>query len=91
MKAKSAKLGDVGAYAYARARGGRTFEGGSRLRVEAWAVSGELEKKEGTFLRKVGRCWRKVDLFFRNNHPRNLNRENIFVKLVARVNKNAYL
>ena len=65
MKAKSAKLGDVGAYAYVRARGGRTFEGGNRWRVGAWVVSGELEKKEGMFLRKVGRCWRKVDLFFR--------------------------
>ena len=64
MKAKSAKLGDVGVYAYVRARGGRTFEGGSRPRVGAWAVSGELEKKEGMFLRKVGRCWRKADLFF---------------------------
>ena len=82
MKAKSAKLGDVGAYAYARARGGRTFEGGGRLRVGVWAVSGELEKKEGMFLRKVGRYWRKADLFFRNNHPRNLNRENILRNLL---------
>jgi len=65
VKAKSAKLGDVGVYAYVRARGGRTFERGNRWRVGAWAVSGELEKKEGMFLRKVGRCWRKVDLFFR--------------------------
>lgn len=64
MKAKSAKLGDVGVYAYVRARDGRTFEGGNRWRVGAWAVSGELEKKEEMFLRKVGRCWRKVDLFF---------------------------
>lgn len=77
MKAKSAKLGDVGVYTYVRARGGCTFEGGNRRRVGAWAVSGELEKKEGMFLRKVGRCWRKVDLFFRNNHPQNSNRENI--------------
>lgn len=91
MKAKSAKLGDVGAYAYARARGGRTFEGGSRLRVEAWAVSGELEKKEGTFLRKVGRCWRKVDLFFSKQSPSQLESRKYFVKLVARVNENAYL
>lgn len=65
MKAKSAKLGDVGVYTYVRARGGCTFEGGNRRRVGAWAVSGELEKKEGMFLWKVGRCWRKVDLFFR--------------------------
>ena len=65
MKAKSAKLGDVGVYAYVRTRGGCTFEGGNRRRVGAWAVSGELEKKEGMFLWKVGRCWRKVDLFFR--------------------------
>lgn len=82
MKAKSAKLGDVGVYAYVRARAGRTFEGGSRPRVGAWAVSGELKKKEGMFLRKVGRCWRKVDLFFRNNHPRNSNRENILLNLL---------
>lgn len=82
MKAKSAKLGEVGAYAYARARGGRTFEGGIWLRVGAWVVSGELEKKEGMFLRKVGRCWRKVDLFFRKNYPRNSNRENILRNLL---------
>lgn len=82
MKAKSAKLGDVGAYAYVRARGGCTFEGGNRRRVGVWAVSGELEKKEGIFLRKVGRCWRKVDLFFRNNHPHNSNRENILRNLL---------
>lgn len=82
MKAKSAKLGDVGVYAYVRARGGRTFEGGNRRRVGAWVVSGELEKKEGTFLRKVGRCWRKADLFFRNNHPLNSNRENILRNLL---------
>lgn len=82
MKAKSAKLGDVGVYAYVRARAGRTFEGGSRRRVGAWAVSGELEKKEGMFLRKVGRCWRKVDLFFSKNHPRNSNRENILRNLL---------
>ena len=82
MKAKSAKLGDVGVYAYVRARGGCAFEGGSRPRVGAWAVSGELKKKEGMFLRKVGRCWRKVDLFFQNNHPRNSNRENILRNLL---------
>lgn len=64
MKAKSAKLGDVGVYAYVRERGGCTFEGGNRRRVGVWAVSSELEKKEGMFLRKVGWCWRKVDLFF---------------------------
>ena len=82
MKAKSAKLGDVGVYAYVRARDGRTFEGGNRWRVGAWAVSGELEKKEEMFLRKVGRCWRQVDLFFRNDHPRNSNRENILRNLL---------
>lgn len=54
MKAKSAKLGDVGAYAYVRARGGCTFEGGNRRRVGAWAVSGELEKKKGRFCGKWG-------------------------------------
>ena len=91
MKAKSAKLGDVGVYAYVRTRGGCTFEGGNRRRVGAWVVSGELEKKEGTFLRKVGRCWRKADLFFRNNHPRNFEPRKYFAKLVARVNENAYL
>lgn len=47
MKAKSAKLGDVGVYAYARARAGRTFEGGSRPRVGAWAVS--WKKRRGVF------------------------------------------
>ena len=82
MKAKSAKLGDVGVYAYVRARGRRTFEGGNRRRVGAWAVSGELEKKEGMFLRKVGRCWRKADLFFRKNYPRNSNRENVLRNLL---------
>lgn len=82
MKAKSAKLGDVGVYAYVRARGRRTFEGGNRRRVGAWAVSGELEKKEGMFLRKVGRCLRKVDLFFRKNYPRNSNRENVLRNLL---------
>ena len=79
MKAKSAKLGDVGVYAYVRVRGGCTFEGGNRRRVGAWAMSGELEKKEGMFLRKVGR---KVDLFFRKNYPRNSNRENILRNLL---------
>ena len=78
MKAKSAKLGDVGAYAYVRARGGRTFERGNRRRVRAWAVSGELEEKEGMFLRKVGRCWRKMDFFSRKSYLKNSNYENIF-------------
>ena len=49
MKAKSAKLGDVGVYAYVRARGGRTLERGNRWRVGAWAVSGELEKRRDVF------------------------------------------
>lgn len=83
MKAKSAKLGDVGVYAYVCARGGGAL---SREEIGgewgAWAMSGELEKKEGMFLRKVGRCWRKVDLFFRKNHPRNSNRENILRNLL---------
>lgn len=54
MKAKSEKLGDVGVYAYVRARGGCTFEGGNRRRVGAWAVSGELEKRKGCFCGKWG-------------------------------------
>ena len=54
MKVKSAKLGDVGVYAYVRARDGRTFEGGNRWRVGAWAVSGELEKKKRCFCGKWG-------------------------------------
>ena len=91
MKAKSAKLGDVGVYAYVRARGGCTFEGGNRRRVGAWAVSGELEKKEGMFLRKVGRCWRKVDLFFSKELPFQLESRKYFAKLIARLNENAYL
>lgn len=91
MKAKSAKLGDVGVYTYVRARGGRTFEGGNRRRVGAWAVSGELEKKEGMFLRKVERCRRKVDLFFSKQSPSQLESRKYFAKLVARVNGNVYL
>lgn len=82
MKAKSAKLGDVGVYAYVRARGGCTFEGGNRRRVGGVGDEWRVGKKEGMFLRKVGRCWRKVDLFFRNNHPRNSNRENILRNLL---------
>ena len=81
MKAKSAKLGDVGVYAYVRARAGRTFEGGSRPRVGAWAVSGELEKRRGVFA-ESGEVLEKNRLVFRNNHPRNSNRENILRNLL---------
>ena len=82
MKAKSAKLGDVGVYAYVRARAGRTFEGGSRPRVGAWAVSGELEKKKGRFCGKWGGVGEKQTCFFRTNHPRNSNRETILRNLL---------
>ena len=91
MKAKSAKLGDVGVYAYVRARGGVHLRG--RKSAASGGVGGEwrVGKKEGMFLRKVGRCWRKVDLFLSKELPFQLESRKYFAKLIARLNENAYL
>lgn len=81
MKAKSAKLGDVGVYAYVRARGGHLR---GRKSAASGGVGGEwrVGKKGRDVFAESGEVLEKSRLVFRNNHPRNSNRENILRNLL---------
>lgn len=91
MKAKSAKLGDVGVYAYVRARGGCTFEGGNRRRVGGVGDEWRVGKKGGDVFAESGEVLEKSRLVFSKQSPSQLESRKYFAKLVARVNENAYL
>jgi len=90
VKAKSAKLGDVGVYTYVRARGAHFRE---RKSAASGGVGGEwrVGKKGRDVFAESGEVLEKSRLVFSKESPSQLESRKYFAKLVARVNKNAYL
>mgnify|MGYP003081778625 CR=1 FL=1 len=73
MKAKSAKLGDVGVYAYVCARGGgRTFERGNRRRVGGVGDEWRVGKKGRDVFAESGEVLEKSRLVFSKESPSQL-------------------
>ena len=82
MKAKSVKLGDVGAYAYVACEGWVHLRG--RKSAASGGVGGEwrVGKKGRDVFAESGEVLEKSRLVFSKNHPRNSNRENILRNLL---------